>query len=268
MSGHVLVCRRQACRAARALRSARGGATVGSGGTSLRKLSSNATAPSPSSGPPEMARASAHFDLIVIGSGPASQKCALESAMRGKRVAIVDKASMLGGVCVHTGTVPSKTFREAVLHLTGYRHQGFYGRSYTSKDRVSVPDILMRVKKVENSETEVITHQLRREGLDLVSGTARFIESPPGEPHRIVVLRSAQEAEAKTSAYRHIDAQLPVMTLSADKYLIACGTRPLRRPDVPFDGRTVLDSDQILWGGLEEVPRELIVVGAGVIGME
>lgn len=94
---------------------------------------------------------SAHYDLVVIGSGPAAQKCALESAKIGKKVAVVDKAGMIGGVCVHTGTIPSKTFRESVLHLTGFRHQGFYGRAYQPwRDRISVPDILMSVKKVSS----------------------------------------------------------------------------------------------------------------------
>ncbi|CAN0347846.1 unnamed protein product [Discosporangium mesarthrocarpum] len=219
----------------------------------------------------EMAKASAHYDLVVIGSGPAAQKCAIESAKSGKSVAVVDKNSMLGGVCVHTGTIPSKTFREAVLHVTGWGHQGFYGKSIQrARASVSIPDLLMRVKKVESRETEVIRDKLQREGVELISGTARFLEGVPGEPHRVLVLRSdtQSEVESKTSIYRHIEATLPTVTLSADRFLVACGTRPVRRPGLPFDGERVFDSDQLLWGGVKKIPRDLIVVGAGVIGME
>ncbi|CBJ29397.1 conserved unknown protein [Ectocarpus siliculosus] len=213
-----------------------------------------------------LAKSSAHYDLVIVGSGPAAQKCAIESAKYGKSVCIVDKSSQLGGVCVHTGTIPSKTFREAVLHLTGWRHQGFYGRSsQRARAAVAIPDVLARV---EAKETEVVRDQLQREGIELISGTARFLPGSEGEPHRVMVLRTSEKTEAKTSVYRHIEASLPSVTLSADRFLVACGTRPLRRPDVPFDGSRVFDSDQLLWGGVDRVPRDLIVVGAGVIGME
>ena len=149
---------------------------------------------------------SAHYDLIVIGSGPAAQKCAIDSVKRGHRVAMIDKNSQIGGVCVHTGrfvicicifiyfyfyfkfnylifiliqfshhtgTIPSKTFREAVLHLTGYRHQGFYGKSaFMSSRRASMNEILQRVQKVEDLEAEVVRHQMRRNGVHLVTGTS------------------------------------------------------------------------------------------------
>ncbi|CAN0370396.1 unnamed protein product [Ectocarpus sp. 6 AP-2014] len=213
-----------------------------------------------------LAKSSAHYDLVIVGSGPAAQKCAIESAKYGKSVCIVDKSSQLGGVCVHTGTIPSKTFRRAVLHLTGWRHQGFYGRSsQRARAAVAIPDVLARV---EAKETEVVRDQLQREGIELISGTARFSPGSEGEPHRVMVLRTSEKTEAKTSVYRHIEASLPSVTLSADRFLVACGTRPLRRPDVPFDGSRVFDSDQLLWGGVDRVPRDLIVVGAGVIGME
>ncbi|CAM9885697.1 unnamed protein product, partial [Ectocarpus sp. 8 AP-2014] len=216
-----------------------------------------------------LAKSSAHFDLVIVGSGPAAQKCAIESAKYGKSVCIVDKSSQLGGVCVHTGTIPSKTFREAILHLTGWRHQGFYGRSsQRARAAVAIPDVLARVQKVEAKETEVVRDQLQREGIELISGTARFLPGSEGEPHRVMVLRTSEKTEAKTSVYRHIEASLPSVTLSADRFLVACGTRPLRRPDVPFDGSRVFDSDQLLWGGVDRVPRDLIVIGAGVIGME
>ncbi|CAM9950008.1 unnamed protein product, partial [Ectocarpus fasciculatus] len=143
-----------------------------------------------------LAKSSAHYDLVIVGSGPAAQKCAIESAKYGKSVCIVDKSSQLGGVCVHTGTIPSKTFRRAVLHLTGWRHQGFYGRSsQRARAAVAIPDVLARV---EAKETEVVRDQLQREGIELISGTARFLPGSEGEPHRVMVLRTSEKTEAKT----------------------------------------------------------------------
>ncbi|KAI9905883.1 hypothetical protein PsorP6_013895 [Peronosclerospora sorghi] len=209
-------------------------------------------------------RASEHFDLIVIGSGPAGQKCAIDSAKHGKSVAIVDKRDMLGGVCVHTGTVPSKTFREAVLHLTGYRHKAFYNGHTGPSKRIGVKDILQRVKKVEDAETDITRHQLMRNGVQLIHGTARFM---PGNDHMIAVL-SNESYETATDAKRHSSADICKRVLTADKFLVCVGTRPAHRPDIPFDGETIFDSDQLLWGKVQTVPRRLIVVGAGVIGME
>jgi len=152
-------------------------------------------------------KASEHFDLVVIGSGPAGQKCAIDSVKHGKKVAIVDKKDMHGGVCVHTGTIPSKTFREAVLHLTGHRHKGFYGNSYSfaSGKSVSLEDILDRVKKVEDAETDVTRNQLLRNGVRLINGTARFLPDP--EKKTIAVLSNDQYEEA-TNAQRHNDADI------------------------------------------------------------
>ncbi|POM77033.1 Soluble pyridine nucleotide transhydrogenase, partial [Phytophthora palmivora] len=108
----------------------------------------------------------AAYDLVVIGSGPSATQCALESAKQGKRVAVVDRKSRLGGVCVHTGTIPSKTFREAVLHLSGYRHHGFYGKSYSMKT-VTIEDILYRVQRVVSSEEDVVRAQLKAARVDV-----------------------------------------------------------------------------------------------------
>ena len=113
----------------------------------------------------------ATYDLVVIGSGPSATQCALESAKLGKRVAIVDKKKRLGGVCVHTGTIPSKTFREAVLHLSGYRHHGFYGKSYSMKT-VTIEDILYRVQRVVSSEEDVVRAQLKAARVDFIPGFA------------------------------------------------------------------------------------------------
>lgn len=208
----------------------------------------------------------AAYDLVVVGSGPSAIQCAMESAKKGKKVAVVDKRSRVGGVCVHTGTIPSKTFREAVLHLSGYRHHGFYGKSYSVKN-ITIDDILYRVQRVVASEVDVIKAQLKAARVDYVAGTAHF-ESP----HEISV--SAPEGEQDASGHFEdvLDKQNDKITaparLRADKFLIACGTRPAHNPLVPVDGKVVIDSDQILSGQIHKLPRSLIVVGAGVIGIE
>jgi len=184
------------------------------------------------------------YDLTVIGSGPAGQKGAIAAAKLGKRVAMVDRNEMLGGVCIHGGTVPSKTLREAILHLTGFRHRSFYGSDYVVKDRISIRDLAWRVTQVIERETGVVRDQLRRNGIELFTGTARFVDA-----HTIEV-ESAGETDILKSEY----------------VLVACGTRPARHPDIPFDGKQILASDQFFQ--MEDVPRELIVVGGGVIGLE
>uniref|UniRef100_M4C3E6 NAD(P)(+) transhydrogenase (Si-specific) n=1 Tax=Hyaloperonospora arabidopsidis (strain Emoy2) TaxID=559515 RepID=M4C3E6_HYAAE len=201
------------------------------------------------------------YDLVVIGSGPSATQCALDSAKQGKRVAIVDKKTRLGGVCVHTGTIPSKTFREAVLHLSGYRHHGFYGKSYSMKT-VTIEDILYRVQRVVSSEEDVVRAQLKAARVDVIPGFARFESA-----HEIsIVKEGAAKDKAETGqCSNNMDARTRVR---ADKFLVACGTRPAHNPLVPIDGKIVIDSDQILKRGMQQLPRSLIVVGAGVIGME
>ncbi|CAI5740939.1 unnamed protein product [Peronospora destructor] len=203
---------------------------------------------------PEMAS----YDLVVIGSGPSATQCALESAKQSKRVAIVDKKTRLGGVCVHTGTIPSKTFREAVLHLSGYRHHGFYGKSYSMKT-VTIQDILYRVQRVVSSEEDVVRAQLKAARVDVISGFARFENE-----HEISIVREDDD-KSETNQRSNVDA---LCRVKADKFLVACGTRPAHNPLVPIDGKVVIDSDQILSRDIHQLPRSLIVVGAGVIGME
>ncbi|CAH0491936.1 unnamed protein product [Peronospora farinosa] len=198
------------------------------------------------------------YDLVVIGSGPSATQCALESAKQGKRVAIVDKKTRLGGVCVHTGTIPSKTFREAVLHLSGYRHHGFYGKSYSMKT-VTIQDILYRVQRVVSSEEDVVRAQLKAARVDVIPGFARFENE-----HEISIVREDDDT-SETSQCSNVDA---LSRVKADKFLIACGTRPAHSPLVPIDGKVVIDSDQILSRDIHQLPRSLIVVGAGVIGIE
>jgi len=184
------------------------------------------------------------YDLAVIGSGPAGQKGAIAAAKLGKRVAMVDRKEMVGGVCLHTGTIPSKTLREAILYLSGFRERSFYGRDYAVKDEIAVSDLAFRVQTVMSREMEVVRAQLKRNHITMVPGTARFLD--PGTVE-------VQGVEGTTR-------------LSAERFLIACGTRPAHSPTVPLDGVRIIDSDQLMRA--ERFPRELIVVGAGVIGLE
>lgn len=184
------------------------------------------------------------YDLVVIGSGPAGQKGAICAAKMRKKVAIIDRKRTIGGVCVHTGTIPSKTLREAVLYLSGFRQRSFYGRGYVLKDRIAMSDLVFRAQAVMAREIEVIKAQLRRNQVTTVEGDARFVD-----PHTIEV-----RTEEGTQLLR------------AHHVLIACGTRPAHSDDIPVDGKRIFDSDQVHC--LEEVPRDLVVVGAGIIGLE
>jgi len=184
------------------------------------------------------------FDLIVIGSGPAGQKGAIAAAKLHKRVAIIDRREMIGGCSLHLGTIPSKTLREAILYLSGIRQRSFYGTSYRVKEDIAAADLMSRVRMVLTRETEVVCNQLRRNGVVTFHGTAHF-----ADPHTIDV----------TS----VDG---VRRVHGERILIACGTRPAENAAIPTDGRRIFNSDQLL--DLEELPRELIVVGGGVVGLE
>ena len=184
------------------------------------------------------------YDLIVIGSGPAGQKGAICAAKLRKRVALIDRRVMMGGVCVHTGTIPSKSVREAIFQLTGSAVKTFYGNTYRGNGDVSLHDLSFRVASVVSRETEVIRAQLKRNGIEVFQGMARF-----ADPHTVEV-----EGEAEK------------VTLRGENILIACGTRPARSPEIPFDGKRILDTDEFTCIG--KLPREIIVVGAGVVGLE
>jgi len=185
-----------------------------------------------------------HFDLVVIGSGPAGQKGAICAAKLRKRVAVIDRNVMMGGVCVHTGTIPSKSVREAIFQLTGLAVKALYGNNYRGTNEISVKDLAFRVNTIVARETEVIRAQLRRNGITVFQGTAQFVD-----PHTVAV-----DCEGQTAS------------LSGEHLLIACGTRPAHDPNIPFDGQRILDTDELT--GLTRLPRELIVVGAGVVGLE
>ena len=183
-------------------------------------------------------------DLVVIGSGPAGQKGAICAAKLRKKVAIIDRKRTIGGVCVHTGTIPSKTLREAVLYLSGFRQRTFYGRGYVLKDRIAMSDLIFRAQAVMAREMEVIKSQLRRNYVTMLEGDARFTD-----PNTIEI---KSDDGSQLVRGHHI--------------LIACGTRPAHSADIPVDGKRIFDSDQL--HELEEVPRDLVVVGAGIIGLE
>jgi NAD(P) transhydrogenase len=185
------------------------------------------------------------FDVLVLGSGPGGQKAAIAAAKLERRVGVVERREMIGGVCINTGTIPSKTLREAVLYLTGLNQREMYGQSYRVKEDITVADLAARTQHVVGREVDVIRSQLSRNRVRLLHGLGRF-----HDPHTVVV---TDEAGRETP-------------YTADKVIIATGTRPARPASVEFDDRTVIDSDGII--KLERVPESMVVVGAGVIGIE
>ena len=186
-----------------------------------------------------------HYDMLVIGSGPSGRRAAVQSAKLGKSVLVVDKGRRLGGVSVHTGTIPSKTLRETVLNLSGWRERGFYGRSYRVKHDISAGDLIQRLHKTLDHEVEVLQHQFVRNGVRHQRAEARFVD--------------ANRAQLTTE-----NDELRDVTF--DHALIAVGTRPHRPDSVPFDGKRIFDSDEVL--DMERLPRTLTVIGGGVIGVE
>jgi NAD(P) transhydrogenase len=185
------------------------------------------------------------YDLLVIGSGPGGQKAAIAAAKLDRRVAVVERPEMIGGVCVNTGTIPSKTLREAILYLTGTGQREIYGQSYRVKDDITVADLTSRITHVVSRENDVVRSQLTRNRVMIMQGMGYFVG-----PHSIEV----DDLGGRTRK------------ITADKIVIATGTRPARPSSVAFDDKTIIDSDGIIH--LERVPRSMVVVGAGVIGME
>lgn len=184
------------------------------------------------------------FDLIVIGSGPAGRRAAVQAAKLKKSVLVVEKGQRVGGVCVHTGTIPSKTLRETVLNLSGWRERGVYGRSHRNKQSITAEDLRQRLAITLDHEVEVLEHQFARNGVELVTGEAHFID-----PLHIEVV-------SPTSARR----------FTAGRFILAVGTEPYRPPYILFDGDAIVDPDEIL--ALKRLPRSLAVIGGGVIGIE
>ncbi len=186
-----------------------------------------------------------HYDLIVIGSGPSGRSAAIQAGKLKRRVLVIDRKDRLGGVSVHTGTIPSKTLRETVLNLSGWRERSFYGRSYRVKEDIQADDLKGRLHKTLDHEVDVLEHQFNRNHVDTLHGLASF--------------KDANTVEVETEAG-------DVTTLSADNFLISTGTETYRPDYVPFNGTTIVDSDEFL--ELAKIPRSLVVVGAGVIGVE
>jgi NAD(P) transhydrogenase len=201
-----------------------------------------------------------HYDLVVIGSGPAGQKGAIAAAKLGKRVAVIDRRPMIGGVSLHTGTIPSKTLREAALYLSGFQQRTFYGQDYTLKENIVVSDLAIRVQKVVEREGEVVRAQLHRNGIETIHGWARFRDA-----HTLEIVHQGQRVVASSGNGPHSTAAGSLL-VQTDHILIACGTRPAHSPEIPLDGRRICDSDQ--FARIKQIPRRLIVVGGGVIGLE
>ena len=186
------------------------------------------------------------YDLVVIGSGPGGQRAAIAAAKLGKSVAVIERGMMLGGVCVNTGTIPSKTLREAVVYLTGMSQRELYGASYRVKDKITPADLLARTQHVISKEIEVVRSQLMRNRVELYTGHGRFVDE------HTVAVEDPNRAERITVRGRY--------------FVLATGTKPARPVGVEFDEQRVLDSDGIL--DLKAIPTSMVVVGAGVIGIE
>ena len=184
------------------------------------------------------------YDLIVIGSGPAGQRAAIQGAKCGRRVVVIEQRQIVGGACINTGTIPSKTMREAVMHLSGYEYQGIYGINYRVKEKITMADLGFRVNQVIKTEVDVTQAQLSRNGVEIVYARASFLDQT-----HVRVENARGQAD-----------------LEAPKIIIATGTKPACSPTVPINGKTIINSDQIL--DLPEIPKNLIVVGGGVIGVE
>ena len=185
-----------------------------------------------------------HYDLIVIGSGPAGEKGAAQAAYFGKRVALVERAPFVGGAGINTGTVPSKTLREAALYFSGLHQRGLYGIDYSLKENMSVADFMHREHVVVERERRIIENNLQRHQIKLIFGDASLKNAN-------VVSITSIEGEQE---------------ISAEVILIATGSSPFHPPEIPFDGDLIYDSDSILH--MNRIPKSMAVIGGGVIGTE
>jgi NAD(P) transhydrogenase len=186
-----------------------------------------------------------NYDLVVIGSGPAGQKAAINGAKLGKRVAVIERAGMVGGVSVHSGTVPSKTLRDAILYLTGFNERAFYGQDYRLRDGINRDEIASRVRMIVTRETHLVRSQFNRNGIAELDGTGRFLD-----PHTLEI----SSPGGRTT------------TVRGNYVMIACGARPAQSPSIPVDGKHIVDTDRL--PELSGLPREIIIIGGGVIGLE
>ena len=186
-----------------------------------------------------------HFDLCVIGGGPAGEKGAAQAAYFGKKVCLIERSPKPGGAAVNTGTIPSKTLRETALYFSGLRQHGLYGVDYHVKSDITVGEFMFRERAVVDAAWQQIEENLARHGVVRVQGQARF-----SGPHTVEVTRFKE----------------PPRSITADVFLLATGSRPSHPSEIPFDGRLVVDSDDVL--SLTAIPNRLVVIGGGVIGCE
>jgi NAD(P) transhydrogenase len=186
-----------------------------------------------------------NYDLLVIGSGPAGQKAAINAAKLRKRVAVIERAGMVGGVSVHSGTIPSKTLRDAILYLTGFNERAFYGQAYRLRERINTDEIASRVRMIVTRETHLVRSQFNRNRIAELDGTGRFLD-----PHTLEITSPT----GRTTTAR------------GDYVLIACGARPAQSPSIPVDGKHIVDTDRL--PELSDLPREIIIIGGGIIGLE
>jgi len=185
-----------------------------------------------------------HYDLIVIGSGPAGEKGAAQAAYFHKRVALIERSQHVGGAGINTGTVPSKTLREAALYFSGLRQRGLYGIDYSLKENMSIADFMYREHIVVENEHKIIEKNLRQHNITLIRGEASLEDA-----HTV-----------------HVNSAEGVLEISGEIILIATGSAPFHPPEIPFDGNLIFDSDSILH--MDRIPKTMAVVGAGVIGTE
>ncbi len=186
----------------------------------------------------------AHYDLLVIGTGPAGQKAAIQAAKLNRKVGIIERKTVVGGVCINTGTIPSKSLREAVLYLSGFRQRNIYGGEYRVKKKITIEDLAFRANHVIKHEIEIVQNQMARNQVDMVFGSASFLD-----PHRLRIQREHGALE-----------------LTADYIVIAVGTEPARPSHIPFDDHAVIDTDGLLT--MKHIPDTIVIVGGGVIGTE
>jgi NAD(P) transhydrogenase len=184
------------------------------------------------------------YDMVVIGSGPGGQKAAMQAAKLGKRVAIVDARANVGGACLFDGTIPSKSFREAILHLSGYRERSHYGKAYRVKQTVMMEDLTGRTDGIVQEIEQTMRSQLIRNNIEVLEGFGALIDA-----HRVKVTQRNK-----------------VQELYTEFVVIATGTRPWHPPGFEFDGEVILDSDSVLH--MKNMPRSVSIVGGGVIGCE
>lgn len=184
------------------------------------------------------------YDMVVVGSGPGGQKAAIQGAKFGKRVALVDSNPYVGGVCLHEGTIPSKSFREAILHLSGYRERSHYGKAYRVKYDVSMADLTSRCQGIVTEVEQTIRSQLIRNKVEIILGFGSL-----NDAHSVKVKNANKE-----------------VILETEFIVLATGTRPWHPPGFDFDGKVILDSDTVLH--MKKLPGALSVVGGGVIGSE